>query len=171
MHDFNLRIPFVLLPSPAVKGAGSVDVECSNVDFVPTLLDLLGVEPELPLPGRSLAAWIRGEAPARAPERAVYAQMSAFGVQSDALVHGGRKYVRFFDIDTGALRAQRVFDLPGDPRETHSLGSDFGPAEELLREAAGTHGHAFESTLEVADEELEGQLRALGYLDEEAPPR
>lgn len=166
MHDFNLRIPFVVLPSPAVGGSGSVLVPCSNVDFAPTLLDLLGLEPEAPLPGRSLAAWIRGDAPPRGPDPPVYARMSAFGVESDALVYDGRKYVRFFDVDTGALRTRRIFDLPGDPRETRSLGSDFGDAEALIEQASGSHGLAFDSTLEAADPELEGQLRALGYLDE-----
>ncbi len=170
LHDFNLRIPFVVLPSPAVAGRGSVDVPCSNVDFAPTLLDLLGLEAAAPLPGRSLAAWIRGDGPDEDLEPAVYARMSAFGVQSDALVHGGRKYVRFFDIDSGALRTRRVFDLPGDPRETRSLGSDFEPVEDLLREQAGDHGLSFEATLEVADEELEGQLRVLGYIEDEETP-
>lgn len=168
MHDFNLRIPFVLLPSPVVTGRGSVDVPCSNVDFAPTLLELLGLEPDAPLPGRSLAAWIRGDDPPPEAAPPVYARMSAFGVKSDALVHEGRKYVRSFDIDTGALRTRRVFDLPADPRETRSVGSEFGLAEGLLRERAGDHGLAFESRLERADEELERQLRALGYLEGEA---
>jgi arylsulfatase A-like enzyme len=166
MHDFNLRIPFVVLPSPLVGGSGSVDVACSNVDFVPTLLDLLGFEVPVSLPGRSLAAYIRGERP-QEDAHPVYARMSAFGVESDALVHEGRKYVRFFDIDTGKLREKRSFDLRSDPRETRSLGAGFGDAEGLLERAAGDRGLAFESTLELADDELEGQLRALGYLDGE----
>ena len=165
MHDFNLRIPFVVLPSPLVKGSGSVEVACSNVDFVPTLLDLLGLDSPVSLPGRSLAAWIRGETPALDAVAPVYARMSAFGVESDALVHEGRKYVRFFDIDTGKLERRRIFDLAADPRETRSLGEAFGAARDLLDAAAGDRGLAFESTLAVPDGELEGQLRALGYLE------
>lgn len=167
MHDFNLRIPFVVLPSPLVGGSGSIEVPSSNVDFVPTLLDLLGLEAPVALPGRSLAGHIRGEAP-REDARPVYSRMSAFGVDSDALVYDGRKYMRFFDVDTGKLRQKRVFDLAQDPRETRSLGDAFGVADALLEQAGGEHGLAFESTLEVADDELDGQLRALGYIDGES---
>jgi len=166
MHDFNLRIPFVVLPSPQVGGSGSIEVPSSNVDFVPTLLDLLGLEAPVALPGRSLAGYIRGEVP-REDGRPVYSRMSAFGVESDALVHDGRKYMRFFDIDTGKLREKRIFDLAKDPREIRSLGDAFGTADALLERAGSEHGLAFESTLEVADGELEGQLRALGYIDAE----
>ncbi len=165
LHDFNLRIPFVVLPSPAVKGRGRVDVPCSNIDFVPTVLDLLDLRSEQPLPGRSLAPWMRGEPPPPGPAPPAYARMSAFGVESDALIHEDRKYLRFRRDEPAAGPARRVFDLQGDPRETRSLGEDFGSAQQLIDEAAGPHGLSFESARETADPELEGQLRALGYLD------
>ena len=139
MHDFNLRIPFVVLPSPQVGGSGSFEVPSSNVDFVPTLLDLLGLEAPFALPGRSLAGYIRGEAP-REDARPVYSRMSAFGVENDALVHDGRKYMRFFDIETGKLREKRIFDLAKDPRETRSLGDAFGDADALIERAGSEHG-------------------------------
>ncbi len=55
MHEFNLRVPFVLLPSRRIPSASHLDTPCSNIDFTPTLLDLLGIRAPLTYPAESLA--------------------------------------------------------------------------------------------------------------------
>jgi arylsulfatase A-like enzyme len=166
MHDFNLRIPFVLLPSRRVAAARSVAVRCSNIDFTPTLVDLLGVPPALAYPAESLAGFIRGEEPAEEGRRSpIYAQNWAFGSASDCLVADDRKYMRFFSVVTGKLLQRRIFDLASDPRETRSLGSEFGPAEAVIARAAGTHGHRYPAADAEVPPDIKKQLEALGYLD------
>ncbi len=166
VHDFNLRIPFVLLPSEAVHHSGRIDTPCSNVDFTPTLLDLLDIAPSTALRGRSLARYIRAEAGVGGDAaRAIYARVSAFGSRSDCVVVGTRKYMRFFDVDSDAVVEKRIFDLERDPRETQSIGSEFGPVDALIEDAAGGHGLAFAATPAELAGDVEDQLRALGYIE------
>lgn len=165
VHDFNLRIPFVVLPSSLVPERGAVDVPCSNVDFVPTVLELVGVEAPMPLPGRSLAYVFSGGAPPEDERRAIYSRTSAFGGASDAVVYEGRKYLRHFDENMAKAREHRIFDLANDPRETRSVGSDFAPVEALLGEVAELPAFPAETEPGPLEPDLERQLRALGYLD------
>jgi arylsulfatase A-like enzyme len=161
-HEFNLRIPFALLPSNIVTEPRTVGASCSNVDFVPTLAELVGLAWPVALPGRSLAPALSGRA--LGPDPPTYAKMSAFGSRCDAIVLDGRKYMRFFDVDTGELMKQEVFDLRQDPRELDPLGSDFGAAAAVIAEQASDRGIAYTGTDEAPSEELEAQLRALGYV-------
>jgi arylsulfatase A-like enzyme len=165
MHDFNLRVPFLVLPGKHVPEGVSIDAPTSSVDFAPTLLEWLGVEHAHPLPGRSLLGAIRGEAPDT--ERTLYATVSAFGKWSECVVRGDRKYMRFFQVPDGAVRARRVFDLDDDPREVRALDDLPADFRTLLNEAAGDRGYAFEAHLDDVDRDLERELQALGYLSDE----
>jgi arylsulfatase A-like enzyme len=163
VHDFNLRVPFAILPSERVLQQRRIAGPSSLVDFVPTLLEWLDLPARHPHPGVSLLPAIaEGEPLAR--DRGIYARHSAFGSMSDGVVYRGRKYVRFFDVATSELTKRRVFDLAKDPRETASIGEDFGEAEALLREVSGTQGTAYQATFRGMTPEVEAQLRALGYL-------
>jgi len=71
------------------------------------------------------------------------------------------------DPRSGDVRIRQVFDLASDPRETRSLGSDFGDAGAVLERAAGDHGLAYPALLEPPDPELLRKLQALGYLGAE----
>jgi len=163
VHDFNLRIPFMVLPSNVVQGSEKVLLPCSNVDFVPTVLDWLGIVRRNRTPARSLmpAIWKQS---ACGEERALYAKVSAFGGLSDCIVFQAKKFVRFFNIKTAQVAARRVFDLRTDPQETTSLDGDFANGSTLLREAAGTHGLAYTARYERMSPEVEARLRGLGYL-------
>ena len=163
VHDFNLRIPFMVLPSRRVTEPRRLAEPSSNVDFVPTLLDWLGIDIPYPAPGVSLLPAIKGgETPGRG--RALYAKMSAFDYLSDCIIHGDRKYVRWFDVKSESVQVRRTFDLAADPRETVSLSADFGSALQLLEDAAGSHGLSFDAPVFALDPELERQLQALGYM-------
>jgi len=166
LHEFNVRIPFVILPGDGVAAGHVVEAPCANVDFTPTVLDLAGVTSSVTLAGQSLVPHIRGDVPADAgADRGVYLRMSAFGNCCDALVLNRRKYFRFIDCGTGEIAERRVFDLEKDPRETSPLDEDFGEVDLLIQEASEDQGLSFETSLEPLSEELEDQLRALGYVD------
>jgi arylsulfatase A-like enzyme len=163
VHDFNLRVPFLILPSDRVPRARRIAGAASLVDFVPTLLDWLGEEQAAYRPGRSLLAAIRDGTPL-APGRATYARQWSFGAFNDALVMNGHKYVRYFRDPAGPPVMRRIFDLAADPRETRSLGDRFGLVALKLHEAAGRGAIAFEPTFAPVPEDVEAPLRALGYL-------
>lgn len=63
MYDGVVRVPLVIVP-PAAEGIAPAehDLMTSNIDLVPTLLDMAGVEGDPQLPGRSLLPEIRGQA-------------------------------------------------------------------------------------------------------------
>jgi hypothetical protein len=163
VHEFNLRIPFAVLPGKRVPRGHRIASPSSNVDFVPTLLEWI----ELPLqharPGRSLLAAIRG-AESLPPDRPIYSRHSAFGDHNDGVVIGNQKYVRFFDIETGEVVMRRVFDLPGDPRELESVSDEFGEAKSAVKEASSAAGTVYEAIFHDVSPEVESRMRALGYL-------
>ena len=145
LHDFNLLVPLLILPGEPIARPRRISAAVSNVDVAPTLLDWLGLEPELPLPGRSLLPAIRGTGDLA--DRPLYSRMSAFGTLNDAMVLGERKYMRFFDPATGNELQRRVFDLAADPDETASLGISVlrrrshhppGPESQSLRADRGS---------------------------------
>jgi hypothetical protein len=160
VHDFNLRVPFLILPSKRLAAPRRVPGPASQVDFVPTLLEWLDLALEAPRPGRSLLAAIRDGSPLD-PRRPIYARAWSFGAFNDAVVLKGRKYVRFIAGAEGGVVARRTFD----PRETVSLGDRFGLASLRLREAASDHGLRFEASWDGVPPEIEAPLRALGYLE------
>jgi arylsulfatase A-like enzyme len=164
VHDFNLRVPFSILPSPRVAAARRIAGPASLVDVVPTLLEWLRVGDGVDRPGTSLLAAIRDGAPLD-PARPTYAREWGTGVFSDALVLDGRKYVRFFRGPDGGLAVRRVYDLRADPRETVSSGDRFGEVGLVFREASSDHGLAFAPTWTAPPQEIEAPLRALGYLE------
>lgn len=168
VHEFNLRIPFMVLPGERVPTA-RVSGTASAVDFVPTLLDWLDLAASVDRPGISLLPAIESGEPIRA-DRASYARNAGFGSVNDGLVRGGRKYLRAFDPSTGEVMVRRIFDLTRDPRETVSLGDDFGEEGPVLDEAAGTHGLAFDAEYRGIDTAVAERLRALGYLGGPEPP-
>ena len=166
VHDFNLKIPFVIFPGVNMKLTKKITEECSNVDFAPTILDMLGIKSSVPFSGRSLVPLMGGKT-VDWSERALYAKNSAFGSKSDCVVYKDKKYMRFFDVGTDSLVAARSFDLVNDPRETTSIGSDFASVDEVMKRESGLHGLSYETDEQEVDEELEGQLRALGYIEGE----
>jgi arylsulfatase A-like enzyme len=163
VHDFNIRVPFAILPSKRVAQSRRIEGPSSQVDFVPTLLEWLDLPARQARPGVSLLPTIAGGEPL-GRDRGIYARHSAFGSMNDGVVYRGRKYVRFFDVVTGELIKKRVFDLENDPLETESLGEEFGEAEAVLEEVSGTQGVAYPAVFREMTPEVEEQLRALGYL-------
>jgi arylsulfatase A-like enzyme len=164
VHDFNLRVPFLVLPSRLVAQPRRIAGAAGHVDFVPTLLDWLGEARTVQRPGASLLSAIRDGTPID-PSHESYARQWSFGAFNDALVIGDRKYVRHFQGPAGMPSLRRIFDLAEDPREVRSLGDRFGAVALRLREASGDGGFAFESRFEPVPQEVEEPLRALGYLE------
>jgi arylsulfatase A-like enzyme len=163
VFDFNLRIPFLMLPSKLVTESRVISAPCSNVDVLPTLLDWLDIEAPVPLPGLSLLPTIR-EGATLPEDRVLYARTSAFGSSADCIVRGDLKSMRFFDPRTHAKLDQSSYDLLADPREVETLGEDpWGLASDFA-EAEGTHGIAFRPVLESLDPKVQEALKELGYL-------
>jgi choline-sulfatase len=160
VYDSVLRVPFLL----SVPGAaGSVEEGVvSQVDVVPTVLDLLGIKtgetagPELD--GRSLVGW---SPPA---DRAVYSEsLMSYLDFGWAPLHALRRK------DDKAILAPRpeYYDLRTDPAERNDLGATEGAArarEPLMRAlSAMADKVAPKHPSDSLDPEIRERLAALGY--------
>lgn len=163
LYDFNLRIPFMVLPSKRVAQRVSVDAPCSNIDITPTIADWAGIELPVPVPGISLLPAIGGDSTGLL-DRPLYSRVSSFRRLSDGMFLDGKKYIRNFDYKSKNLLARYVFDLESDPREESSISDDFGNLETVLESAAGTHGHSWPAHFGVVPTDTRSQLESLGYL-------
>ncbi len=163
VYDFNLRIPFLVFPSKLVTEAQVITQPCSNVDVLPTLLEWLDLDAPVELPGVSLLPTLRNGTPL--PEgRVLYARCSAFGFESDCVVRGDQKAVRFFETTTGDVKARASFDLASDPRELNSLGDDHWQLGPAYRKAESTLGVVFYPQTDDLEPQTQKALQELGYL-------
>jgi arylsulfatase A-like enzyme len=167
LHDFNLLIPFYVLPGRSVP-VRAVQGACTNADVVPTLLEWLGLPPLEGAPGRSLVAAIRGES-YDGDSRVLYARNSAFGRLEEATVHEARKFMRYREPPAGPVRARRLFDLRADPREIHPLSEAALNEEAELEAVAAPGALVYPAVFEEPDPALQEQLDALGYGGEDEP--
>ena len=159
-HEFNVRIPFWILPARGIPSV-VVDAPVTNVDLTPTILDWLGM-PDRGLMGRTLRGAAHGAALSEAPG---FCRMAAFGWRNEAVLHEGRKTIRYFDPDTGEYLETRAFDVVADPNEETPL-ADPERDVALLDRMAGDHGQAYEPVFDAVDDGLKSQLQALGYLED-----
>ena len=155
LYDTEIRTPLVLrVPgAPARRVAATVQ----NVDILPTLVDLLGLEaPVEGFDGRSLRPLIEGGA---APPRPALAAWNTWL----SVVDGGRKLL----IDTESGRSE-LYDLAADPGEADDL-SAARPGEAARLRAlldAELRERGIDRAAGLAtSREIQEQLRALGYLE------
>lgn len=170
-HNYQelLHVPLVIA-GPGIESR-RLKTPVSLIDLTPTILDLAGLEPPGDLPGRSLAAVLRSrrKEPAVAP---VYAE----GLLR--MRHNGDPML-FRSLQLGDLKLvldfqrqrKELYDLAEDAAETRDLIADRSrDARGLLETLIEIHGRNLESpylgqveAVEVP-QELEEQIRALGYL-------
>lgn len=124
LHDENLRIPLLLYCPSRLPRGRTIDRQVSQVDIMPTIMELLGLPMPGPAAGRSLLPMIHGQAADFVEE--AYAETSPCGWQ--ALPTDRRvmwcirrppwKFIRYHDPDGGDR--EELFDIRRDPRETEN---------------------------------------------------
>jgi arylsulfatase A-like enzyme len=168
-----VRIPLIVV-APGSGGGPPVSDLVSLTDVAPTILDLVGAEPEPRFEGRSLVplltrqtgwrAWFGGAAPVA---RDVVLELPPTGSKFDVrrqqagLVHGREKLL--VDRKGGT----QLFDLDTDPGEQTPLASDARSAalqQALTTQLGQLAGRANpEPGLQTIDDASKEKLRALGY--------
>ncbi len=169
LWDEILRVP-LLVSAPGLEPAVRQDV-AQQIDILPTVLALLGVEAPARLPGRDLFAGTAGEPtvfversrPAPLVQEAVLSgrwklvRVTA-GEQEDASV------ARALEL-AGAEPGTRLFDLEQDPAERHDLFTGDRPEAGRLLALLDEHAaQVREGAAVELDAETQRQLRALGYV-------
>jgi arylsulfatase A-like enzyme/Tfp pilus assembly protein PilF len=162
-YEATLHVPLILY-APGLLRPRIVSDRVGHVDLLPTVLDLLGLEAQPGLPGRSLLAVANGQALPLAP--------SYFEAMSSALNRGWAPLVglareRYKLID---LPIPELYDLEADPGETKNLAA---LEPQRLEELRAQLGRLRQSDPGLARQEESAdtreRLRALGYLAGASP--
>lgn len=166
-----LRVP-LLIKFPAALGPGHRDVDSpvELVDLMPTVLEVAGIEPPAGLDGRSLLPLAARGAAVR---RHAVAQI-AYREGPSGITDPGKRALyepgRWLFIDNRSSGASELFDLAADPLGLRDVAASRPAEVERLREALRSHDPAAPSAEVVTpeeeelSEEVERELRALGYL-------
>ena len=193
LYGEQINIPFMIYdPDLGREGLKPVETEASNVDLVPTVLDLLGIDSHLPFDGTSLRPLLQGkEIQRRIPIMATLAAEQSFEspeITRACVIVGGKKLISpWFDSDSSSAKAfnepddcryyppaEELFLLGDDPEEGHNLNADT-PA--LLKEMEILLQEAFSMALPADTPEpivpqatglspdIRRQLEALGYVE------
>lgn len=183
LYEEQLRVPFwVLVPgSAAGVQAPRVDTPISHVDLLPSLCELLGLDPPADLPGRSWAPALRGEPLTPAP---IYGATRHPSFDNLMVLQDGRKLIRNYAATREKFgprpdgRGSRnlpaappwtesweLYDLSADPlelrpipRPLHAAGPELA---ELLRAMEAERGR--ERPAQNLSPDVIDSLRELGY--------
>jgi arylsulfatase A-like enzyme len=168
----------LILHGPGIAAGRRVSPLLGQIDLMPTLLDLLGVEAPAQIQGTSFAAAASGQSPPEIARPLFTSGWDGTGPSGEpflAIRQGDHKLLR---IPSPKGDQYRFFDLAVDPGETRSLGIVDSRAATLLQamkrherdsrelraqlRQGAPEDHAKEAPF---DPEREEQLRSLGYIE------
>jgi len=158
LYEELLHVPLVMEVPGLTEGGVRVEESVGLVDVVPTILEALGREVPAELTGRSALPLLRGQS-SDAPRASVAGFMN--GWRSVRVGH--RKLIQ------RTHRRTMLFDLEDDPGETRDLTEERPLELRYLRGLLGLAlaGHtrpAHRAEATEIDDEMDAQLRALGYV-------
>ena len=181
LYEPGIENPLIMFqPKTALQGGKVYHQLMSNVDFLPTLLDLLGVEIPASLQGCSFKEVIAGKT-VKPPRREVFAQRTSHALRdntSRAIRTDRYKLIRYFEpgrviefpTDTvpqsvaehterpkrkaGQRPVVQLFDLKDDPHERNDLAA-LPEYAEMVRDLSDRLWHWME---QVGDPILKGPL-------------
>lgn len=168
-HEWSVRIPLIV-HAPKLFGPRRVAAPVSQVDILPTLMDLAGAggtqpqpTPIDPLDGRSLLGLCAGEEPG--PDEVVSEYLAEGTTQPLLMIRRGRYKYTCCPGDP-----EQLFDLEADPDELENLAKSGAAAETLAAFRVAAAGHWDAEALRgavIADQRrrvfLNGALRKGAY--------
>lgn len=185
LYDHQLHVPLLVFLPDGVRAEidqraraqgktalvqGVLDDQVELIDLYPTLLEILGVELESPVNGRSLLPVLGGLGPL--PAREAFAEHTNVKEKEQKALRTPRfKFIVSIPrrSSDGREESYELFDLKRDPREQKNLAPGLAARVLELRGKVGriVEGSDTARDEEVPagiDEELRNQLKALGYI-------
>lgn len=174
-YDEEMRVPLILSFPPHLPTGRRVKGVVRTVDIMPTILEILGVDPDgkaTPAQGERLWSLMADEKSATAPGFPAYAEAMA-----PLLLYGWSPLFVLRDETHKYIEAPRpeLYDMTADPREKNNLASSrpelvagYKARLETLRQQVTRAGAGAETV--APDPETEAKLRSLGYVSGGAPP-
>lgn len=165
-YGSTLHVPLIFRPPGELSARGrAFDQGVGTVDIVPTILDLLEIEPPEGLQGRSLVPVWEGSAGSRPRDRLRYAENL-----SPRFTHGWGELRVLFEDRLKYIHGPEpeLYDLEADPRELDDLverrPDEARRMRDLLEAFLAREAVPGSSTTETLDEPTRQRLEALGYL-------
>lgn len=162
VYDEVLRVPLLVWAPGLVRAGTRVESMISLVDVVPTVLDLLDVNPPKAPQGQSLRGALEDrEGPPSVPRFAEGPDTKNPGKRLVAVRTDRHKWI----AREGTATPHEIYDLRADPGETRSIDDD------ALREVGRRHLESYASMSGGAspkrdlDARTTEKLRALGYVE------
>ncbi|MFP4580549.1 MAG: sulfatase [Candidatus Sumerlaeia bacterium] len=122
-----IRVPWMIRVPGAPKGVVCDAPVCSGTDFMPTMLDLAGLEVPDKLFGQSLKPVIEGQE----------ADLREYSVTETSVGRGQGRTIRTarykYILYTNGEKGEQFFDLEKDPGEMHNRIDDAKMADEIAR--------------------------------------
>jgi arylsulfatase A-like enzyme/tetratricopeptide (TPR) repeat protein len=168
VYDSTLRIAF-LMSGPGIPVGMRIKRQVRSIDFLPTLLELMGGKAPDQVQGTSLVPTLSGKLVATGVSYAetLYPKMNMGWAELRSIRTDRWKYVR-------APRPE-LYDLTQDPGETTNVIQQH-PAESERFEvvlngviSSGGHGTTEKVETKLVDEQTSEELKSLGYLATYAP--
>ncbi len=162
LYDENLRIPLIFWAPALLPADVSVNEHVSTIDIVPTVLDLLGIEPQGSFDGHTLKPFIERKG-AKADHRFYsFVPENGFSWQTD----NKYKFILRASIQKENYGKKELFDLANDPLERKNLlkaGEELPDslkkfAEDTIQSVPGIHI----SFADFADGQYEMKLSEAG---------
>jgi arylsulfatase A-like enzyme/tetratricopeptide (TPR) repeat protein len=166
IYDATMHVPFLLkAPYRQIPAGRRIPAQVRSVDLMPTILDLLGVDPPETIQGQSLVPLLEGES----DDLGLLAYSESFYPRH----HYG--WAELKSIRNGVLHyidapRPELFDVRSDPNQTKNLAPQRAATVKELKTALDEMIARFgvegidEKGPETLDPDAQAQLAALGYL-------
>jgi arylsulfatase A-like enzyme len=120
LYDELIHVPLIVkFPSDVVTSRRVVSEPVRVLDVMPTVLDLLGIDPPATFDGKSLLPLVRGEPDA---DRPAFSESTLYGPQKISWRTQRYKYIH--DATSGRDGIGELYDWRKDPLETHDLADE-----------------------------------------------
>jgi arylsulfatase A-like enzyme len=166
LYDSLLHVPMIMVAPGLLPAGVEVDDSVGHIDLLPTLLDLLGIEPSYPGRGTSLVGLAHGKKINRT-DAVLGMTFRPFAKRElRSLVQEGFKYIR---NEKSGL--EELYNLAADPKELEDLSTADEQRRAAMRTFLDTELQkpplvqlAGPTNSQLDDEEID-QLEALGYVE------
>lgn len=177
VFEEQIHVPLVIRPPGGLDARHDITAPIAQIDVGPTLLELLGVPVPDDFEGESWADYLRGRA--APPVRPVIVHELLDHTELYAIVDGHEKLILDRDERNGSIK---LYDLQANPGEDPGRALDLRERrsatatrllrqlEESITEAEARRPAGGGGGMQRMSPELQAELRALGYLGDDAPP-
>ena len=160
-----IQVPLILKP-PRTSSGKRVPELAQQIDLLPTLLELVGIEVPKMLRGRSLVPHLSDESLPETDQISVFSYMDYEGREGMSVIRGQWKLIE--PLSTGFGRSRELYQRLHDPDERLDLAAEYPVLAGYLATLIRQQLLELEQLPEVEslefDEETRQQLKALGYL-------